>query len=114
MFIAALILILSTGLIFFILDDMCQTILERQFGQSFWQAIVDANGLESPSVRKAVEERGVHVEYPPLTYFVKNTANFNQRYTLEERLLHLYLRFVFASLVVRHWLGIGKRRPPRS
>ena len=114
MFIAALILILMTGLLFLYLEATCQKILRRQFGESFWQAIVDANRLESPSVRKALEELGLPVEYPPLTDPVKNAANVNQRYTFKERLLLLYLKMAFASLVVRHWLGFGKRRPPRS
>ena len=117
MFVAALILILSMGLFFFYLQAVCQKVLRRRFAQEFSQAIVNANSLEFPSVRKAIEEFGVPVEYPrlmmtlrcdflALTYLLKNAANVNQRYTCEERLLILYFKLVFVSLFTRHWLRL--------
>jgi hypothetical protein len=115
MFMAALILIVSTGLFFFYLQAVCQKILRRQFTQEFFQSIVNANRLEFPSVRKAIEDFGSPVEYPrllltlkcdflALTYLLKNAANVNQRYSYEERLLILYFKLVFTSLITRHWL----------
>lgn len=117
MFMAALILIVSTGLFFFYLQAICQKILRRQFTQEFFQSIVNANRLEFPSVRKAIEDFGSPVEYPrltltlkcdflALTYLLKNAANVNQRYSYEERLLIVYFKLVFASLVTRHWLNL--------
>ncbi len=117
MFIAALILILSIALFFFYVQAACQNILRRQFTQEFFQSIVNANRLEFPSVRKAIEEFGSPVEYPrltlmlkcdflSLTYLLKNAANVNQRYSKEEWLLILYFRFEFASLIVRHWMKL--------
>ncbi|HMD84890.1 MAG TPA: hypothetical protein VKO18_09335 [Terriglobia bacterium] len=106
MFIATLILILVTGLFFFYFQATCRMIMRRQFPHSFWQAIADANRLEFPAVRKALEELGVPVEYPPLTDLVKNAANVNRRYTYEEFLLVLYFRWVYASLVACHWLRL--------
>jgi hypothetical protein len=115
--VAALILIVSTGLFFFYLQVVCQKILQRQFAQTFWQVIAHANGLEFPSVRKALEGFGAPMEYPrlmvalrldflALSYLVKNTAIGNQGCTYEERLLILYFRLVFVSLVTRHWLKL--------
>jgi hypothetical protein len=117
MFMAALILMLSTGLFFFYLQALCQKILRRQFSQEYYQAIVNANRLEFPSVRKALEDFGAPVEYPrlmltlrcdflALTYLLKNAANVNQRYNYEERLLILYFKLVFVSLITRHWLRL--------
>jgi hypothetical protein len=117
MFIAALILILSVALIPFYLQAACQRVLRREFSQEFFQAIVNANRLEFPSVRKAIEDFGSPVEYPrltlmlkcdflSLTYLLKNAANVNQRYSKEELLLIYYFRFVFVSLMVRHWLKL--------
>jgi hypothetical protein len=117
MFMAALILILSAGLFFFYLQAVCQKILRRQFAQEYFQAIVNANRLEFPSVRKALEDFGAPVEYPrlmltlkcdflALTYLLKNAANVNQRYSYEERLLILYFKLVFVSLITRHWLRL--------
>ena len=117
MFMAALILILSTALFFFYLQAICQKILRREFSQQFFQTIVNANRLEFPSVRKAIEDVGAPVEYPrllltlkcdflALTYLLKNAANVNQRYSYEERLLMIYFKIVFASLIARHWLKL--------
>jgi hypothetical protein len=117
MFMAAVILIFSTGLFFFYVQAVCQKILRRQFSQEFFQSIVSANRLEFPSIRKAIEDFGSPVEYPrllltlkcdflALTYLLKNAANVNQRYTYEERLLILYFKLVFAALVTRHWLKL--------
>ncbi len=117
MFVATLILILSTALIFFYLQAVCQKILRRQFSQEFFQSIVLANRLEFPSVRKAIEDLGSPVEYPrlaltlrcdflALTYLLKNAANVNQRYSYEERLLIVYFRLVFAYMVTRHVLKL--------
>lgn len=117
MFMAAMILILSTGLFCFYLQAVCQKILRRQFSQEFFQSIVNANRLEFPSIRKSIEDFSAPVEYPrllltlkcdflALTYLLKNAANVSQRYSYEERLLIVYFKVVFASLVARHWLNL--------
>jgi hypothetical protein len=117
MFMATLILVLSTGLFFFYLQAVCQKILRRQFSQEFFQSIVNANRLEFLSVRKAIEDLSSPMDYPrltltlkcdflALTYLLKNAANVNQRYSHEERLLMLYFKVVFISLAVRHWLKL--------
>lgn len=117
MFMATLILILSTGLFFFYLQAVCQKILRREFSQEFFQSIVNANRLEFLSVRKAIEDLSSPMDYPrltltlkcdflALTYLLKNAANVNQRYSHEERLLMLYFKVVFISLAVRHWLKL--------
>lgn len=120
MFLAALILILSTALFFFYFQATCQKILRRQFDREYFQAIVNANRLEFPSVRKALEDFAEPVDYPrlrmtlkcdflALTYLLKNAANLQQRYSSEERLLMLYFRLVFFSLLTRHWLRLREK-----
>src|SRR5271157_3012269 len=117
MFMAAVILIVSSALLFFYLQAVCQKILRRQFTQEFFQTIVNANRLEFPSVRRSIEDFGSPVEYPrltltlkcdflALTYLLKNAANVNQRYSYEERLLILYFKLVYAFLITRHWLKL--------
>lgn len=117
MFLAALILILSTALFFFYFQATCQKILRRKFDQEYFQAIVNANRLEFPSVRKALEDFGAPVDYPrlrmmlkcdflALTYLLKNAANLNQKYSTDERFLMVYFRLVFFSLLSRHWLRL--------
>jgi len=45
-------------------------------------------------------------DFLALTYLLKNAANVNQRYTYEERLLIVYFKLVFVSLITRHWLKL--------
>lgn len=122
MFLAALILIFSTALFFFYFQATCQKILRRQFDREYFQAIVNANRLEFPSVRKALEEFDAPVDYPrlrmmlkcdflALTYLLKNAANLQQRYSSEERLLMIYFRFTFLSMLMRHWLRLREKPP---
>ena len=117
MILSALILILSTAFFFFHLQATCQRILRRQFDRAYFLAIVNANRLEFPAVRRALEQFNAPVDYPrlrmmlncdflALSYLLKHAVNLNQRYSREERLLMLYFRLVFASLITRHWLRV--------
>jgi hypothetical protein len=122
MFLAALILILSTAFFFFHLQATCQRILRRQFDREYFLAIVKANRLEFLAVRRALEELKAPVDYPrlrimlkcdfrALTYLLKNAVNLNQRYSREERWLMLYFRLLLASLITRHWLRVREEPP---
>ncbi|HMD86470.1 MAG TPA: hypothetical protein VKO18_17415 [Terriglobia bacterium] len=113
----ALILIVSTAVLFFYLQAVCEKLLRRRFTQEFYQSIVNINRLEFLSVQKAIEDFGSPGEYSrltvtlkcdflALTYLLKNATNVYQRYTYQERLLILYFKVLFVSLVTRHWLGL--------
>jgi hypothetical protein len=120
MFLAALILILSTAFFFFYLQVTCQRILRQQFDREYFLAIVNANRLEFPAVRRRLEESNAPVDYSrlrmmlkcdflALTYLLKNAVNVNQRYSGEERLSMFYFHLVSASLVTRHWLRVREK-----
>ena len=120
MVLAALILILSAAFFFFFTQVTCQSILRRQFDREYFLAIVNANRLEFPAVRQMLEEFNAPVDYArlrmmlkcdflALTYLLKNAVNVDQRYSGEERLLILYFRLVFASLITRHWLRVREK-----
>lgn len=120
MFVASLVLVVSTALFFFYFQVACQRILRRKFDREYFQAIVNANRLEFPVVRKTLEEYEAPVDYArvrmilkcdylALTYLLKNAANVNQRYSREELLLILYFKTVFFSLVARHWLRLREK-----
>jgi hypothetical protein len=117
MVLAALILILSTAFFFFHLQVTCQGLLRRQFDREYFMAIVQANRLEFPAVRRTLEESNAPFDYPrlcmmlkcdfrALTYLLRNAVNLNQRYSRDEQLLILYFRLVLASLITRHWLRV--------
>jgi len=119
MVLAALILILSTAFFFFYMQATCQRILRQQFDREYFLAIVNASGLEFPAVRRTLGEFNAPVDYPrlrmmlkcdflALTYLLKNAVNVHQRYSGKERLLMFYFRWVFASLIARHWLRVGE------
>lgn len=120
MFLAALILILSTALFFFYFQATCQKILRREFEQAYFPSIVRANRLEFPLITKELEgfdasvdygrvRRELECDFLTLTHLMKHAANANQRYSIEERLLMLYFRAISFSLFFRHLLRLRER-----
>ena len=120
MLLAALILILSTGLVSYCFLTVCQKLMGRRFPHQFSRSIAKANWLEFPSVRKALDESGVPRDYRrlrlvlecdflALTYLLKNGPESNQSYSYEERLLIIYFKLVSVSLDLRHWLRLPEK-----
>jgi hypothetical protein len=122
MYVAALILILSTAMFFFYFQTICQRILAKEFERDYFLAIVNANRLEFPSVRKAVEEFDSPIDYArfcmmlkcdflALTYLLKNAANADHRYTHQDRLLMLYFQGIYFWLHIGHILKLDVKSP---
>jgi hypothetical protein len=120
MVMATLILVLSTAMFFFYLQSVGQKILRRQFAESFWQAIAQANRFEFPAIRQALKNSSETVDYAAmkgslqrdfltLTYLAKNAANVNQRHSREERFLIGYFKFSAFMMVARHALKLGEK-----
>ena len=120
MILAALILVISTGLLFSYLQAICQRILRQEFKLSYFQAVVNANRLGFISARNAAGAPGrsgdyaqlrtaLKCDYLALTYLLKNAANVKSRYAPAERLLMVYFRVVLFSLALRHRLGLGEK-----
>ena len=117
MFVAVLIMLVSTILLFFYLRAVCHKLLRRQFSREFYKVIVRDNFLEFPLVRKGVEGFGSPGEYRRLrmtlrcdfvivTYLLKKASNLNQRFFPDDRLMMLYFEMLFVSLVTQHWLRL--------
>ncbi len=122
MFIAVFILVLSTALFFFYFQTICQRILAQEFDRDYFLAIVNANRLEFPFVRKAIEDFDGPVDYArfsmmlkcdylALTYLLKNAANSAHRYTPQDRLLIFYFRANYLWLQVKHLLRLDEKSP---
>jgi hypothetical protein len=120
MILAIIILILSIALLMFYLQATCQRILRREFDHEFFHSVVNANRLEFPFVRKALEEFDVPVDYErfrmqlkcdflALTYLLKNAGNAKRRFSKDERLLRMYFRVVFSLLWFKHRMGLSER-----
>jgi hypothetical protein len=120
MILAVITLILSSALLLVYLQATCQRILRQKFGHEFFHSVVNANRLEFPFVRKALEEFDVPVDYErfrmqlkcdflALTYLLKNACNTKRRFSKEERLLRTYFRAVFKVLWITHFLRLNER-----
>ncbi len=120
MFATIAILVVSVALFFFYLQATCEKILRRKFDQEYFQAIVNANRLEFPFVRTAIEEYDTPVDYPwvrmtlkcdflALRYLLKNAANSRQSHSNEERLLMTYFRSLLLVLFALHLFGFGEK-----
>ena len=120
MVMATLVLITSTALLFYFLQRACETILQREFAHEFFHAIVNANRLEFPFVRQAIEEFNAPLDYEQfrmqlkcdflaLTYLLKNAANEKQRLSRDERMLTVYFQFLSFFLSIFHWFGVGEK-----
>jgi len=120
MTLAIMIFIVSIALLFVYLQATCQRILRREFGHEFFHSVVNANRLEFPFVRKALEEFDVPVDYErfrmqlkcdflALTYLLKNACNAKRQFSKDERLLRMYFRAVFSVLWIRHRMGLSER-----
>jgi hypothetical protein len=117
---SVVILIVGSALALFYLQTACQKILARKFSEEYFQSIVNANRLEFPFVRKALEEFDTPVDYPwirmtvkcdylALTYLLKNAANAKQRYSRNEILLMAYFRSVLFTLSLLHLFGLREQ-----
>ncbi len=122
MFIATLILILSSALFGFYIQETCRRILGRKFDRDYFNPIVNANRLEFLSVRKAVQEPNAPIEYSSfrmmlrcdyqaLRYLLKTLCNEKQSYSRDDQLLMAYFRLTSFSLSLRHLLRLGERQP---
>ncbi|MGH9355042.1 MAG: hypothetical protein ACRD10_02835 [Terriglobia bacterium] len=120
MFVATLILIMSTALLLFYLQTACHRILRRRAHQEFYHSIVNANRLEFPFVRSAIQDFDAPLDYTrfrmqlkcdflALTYLLKNAANSSQRLSKDEKLLALYLRALLGALGAFHMAGVGEK-----
>jgi len=117
---ATLILIGSAALFLFYLQAVCEGILRRRFEDALPDPIVDANRLEFPFIRKALEEFEAPIDYArfrvqlrcdylALTYLLRNAANQQHRLSHHERLLAAYFGTLSGALTVGHWFHLGEK-----
>jgi hypothetical protein len=114
------ILVVSTALLLFYLQATCERILRQPFEDPLPDPIVDANRLEFPFIRRALEEYDAPVDYArfrvqlkcdylALIYLLRNAANQRRRLSRDERALAVYFRTLSGLLAVWHFLRLGER-----
>jgi hypothetical protein len=117
---AVAILIISTALLLFYLQATCQGVLRRRVHEQYYHAIVNANRLEFPFVRMAIENFDAPADYErfrmqlrcdflALTYLLKNAANDGQRLSRDEKLLVLDFKILSLLLAACHLFGFGEK-----
>jgi hypothetical protein len=120
MSVASVILTLSAALFFFYFQALCERVLRREFDQPYFLSVVSAGRLEFPSIRKALEEFDGPAEYSQLhtmlkcdfltlVYLLKDAAKVGQGCSARERMLMLYFRLIFFTLIVRHLLRLREK-----
>ncbi|HEV2417284.1 MAG TPA: hypothetical protein VGX94_05735 [Terriglobia bacterium] len=120
MFEATMILIISTALLLFYLQATCQKILRQRAHQEFYHSIVNANRLEFPFVRSAIEDYDAPLDYTrfrmqlkcdflALAYLMKNALNPTQRLSRDEKFLVIYSKTLFCMLSVVHLFGFREK-----
>lgn len=120
MFEAAMILVISTALLLFYLQAACQKILRRRAHEEFYHSIVNANRLEFPFVRSAIEDYDAPLDYTrfrmqlkcdflALTYLMKNALNTSQRLSRDEKFLVIYSKMLFGMLSIVHLFGFKEK-----
>lgn len=114
------ILVFSAAIFLFYLQAACERILQRPFRDPLPDPIVEANRLEFPFVRRALEEYDAPVDYQrfrvqlkcdflALIYLLRNAANQRHQLSGSERMLAIYFRALSAALTVLHVLGLPDR-----
>jgi hypothetical protein len=114
------ILIFSAASLLFYLQSTCEDILRQRVHEEFYHSIVNANRLEFPFVRAAIEQYDAPLDYGrfrmqlkcdflALTYLLKNAVNSSQRLSRDEKKLVLYSRALFLLLPVGHLAGVGEK-----
>jgi hypothetical protein len=117
---ATVVLICCTALLLFYLQILCENILGRPFEEALPDPIVDANRLEFPFVRRALQEFEAPVDYArfrvqlkcdylALIYLLRNAANQRHRLSRHERLLAAYFGTLSGALTLAHWLHITEK-----
>lgn len=115
------ILVISAALLLFYLQAACEKILRKPFEEPLPDPIVDANRLEFPFIRRALEEYEAPIDYArfrvqlkcdylALIYLLRNAANQRRRLSGDERTLAVYFRALSGLLTIWHLLGLGERR----
>jgi hypothetical protein len=119
MYIATLILILAGAMIFFYFQDTCRRILRRKFDRDYFWPVINANQLEFLSVRHAIQESNVPLEYSGfrvmlrcdylvLRYLLKTCGNKERRYSKDDCFLMVYYCLTAFSLSFRHLVHLDE------
>jgi hypothetical protein len=119
MFLAVIVLIVSSALSSFYLQSTCERVLREQFDREYFQAIAQVCRLEFPSLRLAMGRRDGPVDYPSVCAklrvdflvlsSLKDTARLDGHACLGKRLLGAYFHGILLALPLLRAAGLGQK-----
>jgi hypothetical protein len=119
MFLSALALAVSSALILFYTQTICEKAMKREFNRPYFKQIIQAFQLEYPLLRDRSRAKGSfdfaqsHValkcDFITLKYLLKNGNPERRSLSHHEKLLFGYFRFLLFSLSVRHAFRLRDR-----
>jgi hypothetical protein len=118
--ISILILVISTALLFFYLQTLCEQALRYEFSRPYFKEVINAIQLQYPRLRDSYISQDVKVDYSQarlslkcdfitLEYLLKNCNPAHGPLSRRDKVLIHYFRFVFYSLPVRHALNLREK-----
>jgi hypothetical protein len=119
MFMSILVLVVSSGLLFFYIQTSCEQVLRREFSRAYFKDIVEAARLEYPQLRNSLDSNGMgnyaqmrqvlQCDFFAMKSLLKYGDSSRRHFMRGERLLSLYFRVLLFSLPVRHALNLKER-----
>jgi hypothetical protein len=113
------ILVLSTAMLVFYIQTLCENVLRREFGRAYFQDVLNALDLEFPRLRQAIESNvsvsqaqiqvALKSDYFTLTYLIKKGNPKQRHFSWQERLLISYFRALLLILPVRYAFHFRER-----
>lgn len=106
------ILVFSTALFIFYIQTLCENVLRREFGRTYFQDVLSSIDLEFPRLRQALSanvpvsysqiQLALKCDYSTLTYLVKKGNPNQPHFSLQEKLLMKYFRTLLLILPLRY------------
>lgn len=119
MFLSVLALVVSSALMLFYIQAICEKAMKRRFRRPYFRDLVEAFQLEYPLLRSdsngkssftfEQSHQALKCDFITLKFLLKNGNSTNRRLSSRERLLFSYFRFLLLSLSVRHALRLRGR-----
>jgi hypothetical protein len=116
---SVVVLAVSSALLLFYIQTVCEQALKREFSQPFFREIIQAVHLEYPLLRDtyasmasldyAQVHQALKCDFFTLQYLLKNGDPARRRLARGERMLGLYFRFLMYSMPIRHGLKLSER-----
>ena len=119
MFFSAVTLAVSSALLLFYMQAICEKAMKREFNRPYFKQIIEAFQLEYPLLRDdsrakasfdfAQSHLALKCDFIALKYLLKYGNPARQRLSRHEKLLSGYFRFLLFSLSIRHAFRLSDR-----